>query len=91
MWYWVGYQLFIYLFTLCVEAFSNMLPIAEGSGDISGVRFAPNVMISHLLFADDNLIFYSAPLGDCSYLFFTLSQQLLGKVPIMISPLCFSC
>ncbi|KAL0358467.1 UNVERIFIED_CONTAM: putative mitochondrial protein [Sesamum angustifolium] len=50
-----------YLFILCAEGFSCLLQTKEHDGDIRGVavaRRAPKV--SHLLFADDTLIFCQA-------------------------------
>ncbi|KAL0454593.1 UNVERIFIED_CONTAM: putative ribonuclease H protein [Sesamum latifolium] len=50
-----------YLFLLCTESFSSLLQQAENEGRIQGVsicRGAPQ--ISHLLFADDTLIFTQA-------------------------------
>ncbi|KAL0403885.1 UNVERIFIED_CONTAM: putative mitochondrial protein [Sesamum radiatum] len=50
-----------YLFLLCTESFSSLLQIAEQEGRLQGMsicRAAPS--ISHLLFADDTLIFYRA-------------------------------
>ncbi|KAL0449049.1 UNVERIFIED_CONTAM: putative mitochondrial protein [Sesamum latifolium] len=50
-----------YLFLLCAEAFSGLIRKAESEGTIEGVavsRTAPSV--SHLLFADDMLIFCQA-------------------------------
>ncbi|KAL0423118.1 UNVERIFIED_CONTAM: putative mitochondrial protein [Sesamum radiatum] len=50
-----------YLFILCAEGFSCLLQAKEHNGDIRGVavaRRAPKV--SHLLFADDTLIFCQA-------------------------------
>ncbi|KAK4400699.1 putative ribonuclease H protein, partial [Sesamum angolense] len=53
-----------YLFILCAEGFSCLLQAKEHNGDIRGVavtRRAPKV--SHLLFADDTLIFSQATKG----------------------------
>ncbi|KAL0340132.1 UNVERIFIED_CONTAM: putative mitochondrial protein [Sesamum radiatum] len=50
-----------YLFLLCTEAFSSLIQLAEREGRIQGVfvcQAAPS--ISHLLFADDTLIFCRA-------------------------------
>ncbi|KAL0399727.1 UNVERIFIED_CONTAM: putative mitochondrial protein [Sesamum radiatum] len=50
-----------YLFLLCTESFSSLLQLAEQEGRLKGVsvcRGAPS--ISHLLFADDTLIFCRA-------------------------------
>ncbi|KAL0435721.1 UNVERIFIED_CONTAM: putative mitochondrial protein [Sesamum radiatum] len=55
-----------YLFLLCTECFSSLLQHAERMGRLRGVsicRGAPS--ISHLLFADDTLIFCRASL-ECS-------------------------
>ncbi|KAK4383607.1 hypothetical protein Sango_2760000 [Sesamum angolense] len=57
-----------YLFLFCVEAFSCMVQKEEHEGSIQGVavcRRAPR--LSHLLFADDTLLFYQATLEaiDC--------------------------
>ncbi|KAL0413922.1 UNVERIFIED_CONTAM: putative mitochondrial protein [Sesamum radiatum] len=49
-----------YLFLLCAEAFSNMISRAETEGHIEGVVDSRTPKISHLLFADDTLIFCQA-------------------------------
>ncbi|KAL0448870.1 UNVERIFIED_CONTAM: putative mitochondrial protein [Sesamum latifolium] len=50
-----------YLFLFCAEALSGMFKAAESSGLIQGVRVARGApRISHLLFADDTLVFCEA-------------------------------
>lgn len=50
-----------YLFILCMESFSRTLSDAENKGLISGFKINKNCpSISHLLFADDCLIFAKA-------------------------------
>ncbi|KAK8957829.1 hypothetical protein KSP39_PZI000633 [Platanthera zijinensis] len=56
-----GNPLFPYLFIMCSEFLSRMLARAELNGRISGIAVAPSApKISHLLFADDTLIFCGA-------------------------------
>ncbi|KAL0417062.1 UNVERIFIED_CONTAM: hypothetical protein Slati_3538100 [Sesamum latifolium] len=50
-----------YLFLLCAEAFSSMIRKAEDEGHIQGVSISKLASrVSHLLFADDTLIFCQA-------------------------------
>ncbi|KAH9728181.1 hypothetical protein KPL70_008921 [Citrus sinensis] len=63
-----GCPLSPYLFILCAEAFSNLLYQAEGEQKIIGLRFAKDITISHLLFADDSLVFNRASVADCKHL-----------------------
>lgn len=56
-----------YLFLLCVKGLSTMLKKEEENGNIKGVavrRGAPR--ISHLVFADDSIIFYRATVEEGS-------------------------
>ena len=58
-----------YLFLLCTEGFHCLLRKAEENGDIRGVsicRSAPK--LTHLLFADDSLIFCRAKINECEKL-----------------------
>ncbi|KAH9768252.1 hypothetical protein KPL71_011548 [Citrus sinensis] len=41
---------------------------AENQNLIHGLRFGNNILVSHLLFADDNLIFTKATVADCKHL-----------------------
>lgn len=57
-----------YLFLLCAEVFFNMLIQADQNQIIHGLRFNSSLSISHLLFADDSLVFSRATQEDCSNL-----------------------
>ncbi|KAH9668523.1 reverse transcriptase domain-containing protein [Citrus sinensis] len=63
-----GCPLSPYLFLLCAEVFSSLLSQAERNQQIKGLIFAKDVTISHLLFADDSLIFTKAAVADCKHL-----------------------
>lgn len=63
-----GCPLSPYLFILCAEVFSNLLMKAEEQKCIQGLRFGKDLTISHLLFADDSLIFVRAAVEDCRHL-----------------------
>ena len=55
-----------YLFILCAKVFSNLLLAqAESKQHIHGLKFSSQLFISHLLFADDSLIFTRATTEDC--------------------------
>ncbi|KAH9750466.1 reverse transcriptase domain-containing protein [Citrus sinensis] len=60
-----GCPLSPYLFILCAEVFSNLLAQAESKQLIHGLKFSSQLSISHLLFADDSLIFTRATTEDC--------------------------
>ncbi|KAL0444623.1 UNVERIFIED_CONTAM: putative mitochondrial protein [Sesamum latifolium] len=54
-----------HLFIICAEVFSRLVKAAELSGRIMGVAVARGApRISHLLFADDSLIFGKATTGE---------------------------
>lgn len=63
-----GCPLSPYLFLLCAEVFSSMITQAEENKLIKGLSFSKELSISHLLFADDSLIFTRATFEDCSNL-----------------------
>lgn len=64
-----GCTLSPYLFIVCAEVFSSFLILAEKKKKlIRGLRFTKEVIISHLLFADDSLIFTRASIVDCKHL-----------------------
>ncbi|KAH9784956.1 reverse transcriptase domain-containing protein [Citrus sinensis] len=63
-----GCPLSPYLFLMCAEAFSNLLQRAEEKSLIHGLKFSKDIIISHLLFADDSLIFTKASEADCLHL-----------------------
>lgn len=79
-----GCPLSPYLFIICAEVFSVMLQKAEGRGLIHGLRFGNNINVSHLLFANDSLIFLRASAEDCRHLkwifyyYATASRQLFN-------------
>lgn len=52
-----GFPFSPYLFIICVEVFSNLIRQAEQNKFIYGLRFSRELSISHLLFANDSLIF----------------------------------
>lgn len=63
-----GCPLSPYLFIICTEVFSSLLLQAERKNHISGLRFAKDVTISHLIFADDSLVFSTASVTECKHL-----------------------
>ena len=63
-----GCPLSPYLFLLCAEVFSNLMVQAERQNLIHGLRFGRDISITHLLFADNSLVFTRASVNDCKQL-----------------------
>ena len=61
-----GCPLSPYLFIIC--AFTNLLHQAEANQLIHGLKFNRNLSITHILFADDSLVFTRATKEDCTNL-----------------------
>lgn len=59
-----GCPLSAYLFLIYAEVFTNLLPQAESQKQIHGIKFSKDMSITHLLFADDSLIFIKATKED---------------------------
>ncbi|XP_030478283.1 uncharacterized protein LOC115695353 [Cannabis sativa] len=75
-----------YLFLLCNEILSRILDRAQVNGDIHGIKISRNALaVSHLMFADDTLLFTRANtveagnIGMCLKKFEDWSGQLCSK------------
>ncbi|KAH9747206.1 reverse transcriptase domain-containing protein [Citrus sinensis] len=77
-----GCPLSPYLFIMCAEAFSNLIRQAEHQKLIHGLNFGKDLTISHLLFADDSLIFARATADECRNLkrVFECYERALGQI-----------
>ena len=63
---WVIDPISPYLFLLCVEGLSAMIKKEERGGNLRGIaicRRAPS--ITHMLFADDSIVFCRATREEC--------------------------
>ena len=70
-----------YLFLLCAEGLSAMLRIAEHT--LRGLKASQHgVCISHLLFADDSLLFCQATMEECQRLLDLLGLMKLHLVKL---------
>lgn len=64
-----------YLFLMCTDGFHGLLKKAETMGDIRGVSICQNgSRLTHLLFADDSLIFCKAKESECEKLLEVLAK-----------------
>lgn len=64
-----------YLFILCVEGLFAMLRKAESTHQLKGIMSSQNEgCISHLLFANDSLLFCQATVEECQRLVNILAQ-----------------
>ncbi|KAH9689005.1 reverse transcriptase domain-containing protein [Citrus sinensis] len=60
-----GCPLSHYLFIMCAEVFSNLMVNAKNQKLINGLKFSRDLSVTHLLFADDSLVFTKASINDC--------------------------
>ena len=71
-----------YLFLMCTEGLHGLIRKAATKGDIRGVSICQNEpKITHLLFADDSLIFCRAKESECQSLLHVLAtyERALGS------------
>jgi hypothetical protein len=62
---WQGDPLSPYLFLFCVEGFSALLKKAQAKKELACVSFGPGgPTVTHLLFADDSIVFLEASPGN---------------------------
>lgn len=65
---WQDCSLSPYSFIICTEVFLYLVVQVESRHLIHGLKFSRDLSISHLLFADNNLIFTTATTKDCTNL-----------------------
>lgn len=87
---WEGFKpgdpLFLYLFLLCVEGLSNAIDVASNNSEISGCQiFESAPVVSHLLFADDNFLFFKAPTVEAT----NNKSLLVNYESAQVNPLIF--
>ncbi|KAH9763516.1 reverse transcriptase domain-containing protein [Citrus sinensis] len=77
-----GCPLSPYLFIKCAEAFSNLIRQTEHQKLIHGLNFGKDLTISHLMFADDSLIFARATADECRNLkrVFECYERVSGQI-----------
>lgn len=62
-----------YLFLICAEGLSSMIQNAHNINLISGMTINSHCpSISHLLFADDSMVFFRANTNECAWIKFIL-------------------
>ena len=75
-----------YVFRLCAEAFSGLLTKAMNEKSLHGIKISGNApQLSHLLFADDSVLFMRANIEECKRLtdivscYESMSRQRINK------------
>ena len=85
-----GDPISLYLFLICAEGLSAMLKKEEREGQIKGVARGASCL-SHLLFADDNIVFCRASVEECDRLIKVLEEYevIRGRSLTRRKPLSF--
>lgn len=72
-----------YLFILCAQGFSSLIPQQVQNEAIHGIRISRrSPEVSHLFFADDSLVFFQADVNECRALHHCISiyEKASGQV-----------